>query len=309
MNNIEAKYFIGIAKDVLNSFNFLPTNEKELKTIDDKLGDLCNCLFTYNMWSNENHISSSFTHQTKKSRKKIMAYLNTQITHLEASMELCLYQFSNLNAYFHLYTLKVFFQFYINNENNLIDKLHEAKFKSLTEPDYYEKPFVLLENVFGSNPFHFDSLIKSLNFEEPKVSEYKNEFAYKIISMYKFFDSFNMTAQRLQTNFSIAIYNSFKSLNLSKDKTKLVADTIINSLDIKAAVNLDKIDKIHYIGTIFVTNIYSYEKPTVYTKFLDRNLIQKIQQEKKELALKNNNSKEVEILNKMIQSTNSSFTL
>ncbi len=309
MNNIELKYFIDIAKEVLKSFNVLPTDEKELKQIEDSLCDLSNYIYTYNTWSNQRHINSSFIHITKKSKKTINSYIKTQITHLDASMELCRYQFSSLDSYFHLYTLKALFIFFLNNENDLINKLHDAKFRSLTEPKYFNNPYKLLEDIFGKNPFKFDQLIDNFNFQESYVSEYKRNFANNIIKMYKFFDAFNMTEKKMKTNFAIDIYNEFKILNFEKVNTKEIVDTIMYCLSINASIKDKNIENIYYIGTIYVNHIYSFTKPTIHTKLVDRNLIQKIQKEKRELALKNKNLEELAILDNMIQSTNSSFTL
>ena len=305
MKELNSKHFVKIALKVIKDFGVYPDDNEKEKEFKNKLADVTNTIFAYHMWSNENHMFSSFTREAESS-KNINTYIKSQIKHIEKTMELCIFQYSNLSSYFHLYGLYVLFLYFISNKAELIKKLHTVKFRSLTEPEYFDKRYLIVKEEFG-DLFRIEKKLKVLGVSSKVYNE--EDFADSIIKMYKFFDAFNITEKRLKINFSINLYKAILNLSLSKNKIKEITDTILYHLDIDATINLKKIDKIYYIGSIGFHHIYGYDKPLIPTiQFFQKDILNILYAKKKELK-KKNEKQLLENIEIMIKRVESSFIL
>lgn len=295
MKTLIPQKFDATIRQVLQDYN-IPDIEKKLKNSGELhlLLTTINNLFAYRTWTS-NHIDS-FLPQQAISSKNLDNFIKSQITHIDAVMNLYNFQYLDKRTYFCLYSTRFVLQLFSINKKFLIDTLHDIAFEYWTNPIHYKKPFELIRNSF----LQFTDLEKIFDEYGSDFSDYKEDFANSFLKMQTFFYAFNITEKRIKTSFSIQIYQELCNLSLSKYKTKEITDTIMHHLDIDTTINLRKIDRVQCIGKIGIHHIDGYDAPIIPIKFLDRPLIQSIQEEKRQEALNVNNHDLVETLDEMI---------
>lgn len=294
MQELTHQKFIETVYQVLQDYEISDIDIKLKKGKLHSLLDATSNLFAYETWTS-NHISS-FLPKQAISNKNLDAFIKSQITHLDAVMDLYNFQYLDKRTFFRLYGTRFALQIFLVNKTFLIDKLYVITLAYWTNPIHYKNLFELIRSFF------LDILDIASFFDEggSDFSDYKEDFANSFLKMQTFFYAFNITEKRIKTSFSIQVYEALCNLSLSKYKTKEITDTIMHHLDIDTTINLRKIDHVQCIGKINLHSIYGYDAPFIPIKFLDRPLIKSIQEEKRQEALNDNNNELVEILDEMI---------